>query len=295
MATVVGFVSEKGGVGKTTACYHIAVALRRYHTKKVLVVDTDYQHGGITCRFKPEMLVDFRSGEVKGATLFLQFQRLYSGQAPNGNVDLLDTDEGITLLPADPRLAQVTESKMPSSSTIREYNRRLLAHLSLVKDTLDPLIERFDYILIDSHPEISDLLRSVIYASHYCVSPVKLDMQSTVGVPSAQQAINGVNKDMEMISIALDSPPAYTPTKYAGAIAMMTTERSGGLIKSQKPQYRRLAQTGGAFDHYVTEGDGIRKAAARRCAVYDVNDTPNAERQAEQFREVTAEFLTKCP
>ena len=43
MAKVVGFISEKGGTGKTTACYHIAVALVRYHNKRVLVVDADYQ------------------------------------------------------------------------------------------------------------------------------------------------------------------------------------------------------------------------------------------------------------
>ena len=37
MGTVVAFASEKGGVGKTTICYHIAIALTRYHDKKVLV------------------------------------------------------------------------------------------------------------------------------------------------------------------------------------------------------------------------------------------------------------------
>ena len=63
MAITVGFVSEKGGVGKTTACYHIAVALRRYHEKKVLVVDTDYQRGGITCRLEPDLLDDFPQRE----------------------------------------------------------------------------------------------------------------------------------------------------------------------------------------------------------------------------------------
>ena len=31
MAVTVGLVSENGGVGKTTACYHIAVALNWYH------------------------------------------------------------------------------------------------------------------------------------------------------------------------------------------------------------------------------------------------------------------------
>ena len=46
VATVIGFVSEKGGVGKTTTVYHVAVGLVRFHKKKVLVLDTDYQRGG---------------------------------------------------------------------------------------------------------------------------------------------------------------------------------------------------------------------------------------------------------
>ena len=29
MGTTVGFASEKGGVGKTTICYHLAIALNR--------------------------------------------------------------------------------------------------------------------------------------------------------------------------------------------------------------------------------------------------------------------------
>ena len=36
MAVTVGFISEKGGVGKTTSCYHIAEALSRFHKKRVL-------------------------------------------------------------------------------------------------------------------------------------------------------------------------------------------------------------------------------------------------------------------
>ena len=51
MAATVGFASEKGGVGKTPICYHMAIALSRFHDKKVLVVDGDYQRGVITGRF----------------------------------------------------------------------------------------------------------------------------------------------------------------------------------------------------------------------------------------------------
>src|SRR6266446_5731207 len=114
--SVVGFVSEKGGVGKTTACYHIAVALCRYHDKRVLVVDTDYQRGGITCRFIPDLIEHFRSGRLPGVSLWDKFQQLYSGLEPTPNVDILDTLEQVRLLPADPRLAQVTVDKMPASN-----------------------------------------------------------------------------------------------------------------------------------------------------------------------------------
>ena len=72
----VGFISEKGGVGKTTACYHVAVALRRYHKKSVLVIDADYQRGGITGRFFPDLIEGFRTGTLPGETLFNKYQQL---------------------------------------------------------------------------------------------------------------------------------------------------------------------------------------------------------------------------
>ena len=89
MARVVGFISEKGGTGKTTACYHIAVALQQYHDKHVLVVDTDYQRGGITGRFFPELIETFGSGEMSGTTMFHKFQELYSAGERSPEVDIL--------------------------------------------------------------------------------------------------------------------------------------------------------------------------------------------------------------
>ena len=75
MATTIGFVSEKGGVGKTTTVYHVAAGLVRFHKKKVLVtLDTDYQRGGLTCRLRPEMLEDFRLGQTHHTTLFHVYQ-----------------------------------------------------------------------------------------------------------------------------------------------------------------------------------------------------------------------------
>ena len=68
MAVIVGFISEKGGVGKTTACYHIAVALSRFEGKRVLVIDADYQRGGISGRFFPRLIEAFGTGAPTGTT-----------------------------------------------------------------------------------------------------------------------------------------------------------------------------------------------------------------------------------
>jgi chromosome partitioning protein len=295
MATTVGFISEKGGVGKTTACYHLAVALQRYYNKRILVVDTDYQRGGITCRFVPSMIENFRSGGIEGATLFDKYQQLYSDMTFDLDVELLSTNENnIRLLPADPRLSQVAVEKMPASNNIRENNRRLYRHLSLLRDVLTPINYEYDYILIDSHPELSDLLRSVVFACDYCVSPVKLDLQSTIGVPSAIQCIEEVNADMDMIRAALDEIPEYQSTIFSGAIGMMAREWGGILKSTERREFRRLQHSCGVFDIYITEGDGLRQAAENRCPVYDIVGT-NAEKQANQFKNLTKEFLRRCP
>ena len=159
---------------------------------------------------------------------------------------------------------------------------------------LEPHLHNYEYILIDSHPEISEVLRSVIYACDYCVSPVKLDQQSTIGVPSALEAINEVNADVEMVQLAWGDLPTHTPTSFAGAMGMMAREWGGILKATERAEYRRLERVGGIFEKYVTEGDGLRQAAANRCPVYDVQGA-NAERQSQQFRELTEEFIRRCP
>lgn len=300
MATTVGFISEKGGVGKTTACYHLAVALSRFEVKNVMVVDTDYQRGGLTCRMFPSKIEAFRTGKVADVTLFDKFERLYGGVSEEPkSVDVLRAagkfwSWGLAVIPADSRLADVSTNQLPPTKNVQDGARKRWNHLKLIDDVLSQFRRSFDYILIDTHPELSDLLSSVVYACDYCVSPVKLDQQSSIGVPSAMEAIVMVNKDMEWICSALKDIDEYKPTQFAGAIAMMAREYRGGLKESERSQYAMLKRTCGIFESYVTEGDGLRQAAEQRCPVFDL-DTPNAKKQSGQFKLLTKEFIKKCP
>lgn len=294
MATVVGFISEKGGVGKTTACYHIAVALGRYHGKRVLVIDADYQRGGISGRFFPKLIEGFGVSAPTGTTLFNKFQQLYSASLQTPDIDLHTCGGGVDLIPADPRLSTVSVDKLPSTNNIRENNISLLAHIKTISFVLSGWQNRYDYILIDSHPEVSDVMRSIIYASDHCVSPVKLDRQSSIGVATVIGEISNVNTDISMIRRSLGVEDGYRDTSFSGAMGMMAREYSESLKQSEQLEYNHLRRSGKIFKSYVTEGDGLRVAAANRQPVYDVGGA-NAAKQATQFKELTKEFMQVCP
>lgn len=293
MSTTIGFVSEKGGVGKTTTVYHVATGLARYHDMKVLVLDTDYQRGGLTCRLRPEMLEDFRLGETNHTTLFHVYQAFYSGQGQLPTLTVLETDDEIDLVPADPRLNSVSVDKMPPTNSLIENNRMLTRHLGLIREalnTVDAPGDSYDFILIDSHPDLDDLERAVIFASDKCISPVKLDNQSATGVPSTVEAIRNVDEDMHAVATLLNENECYEDTDFLGAVGMMCREYGGGLKYSEQNIFNRLRRTTGILDSYVTEGDGIRQAAERRTTVYDI-EGDNARRQSIQYRELIDEIM----
>ena len=293
MAVTVGFISEKGGVGKTTSCYHIAEGLSRFHEKRVLVIDADYQRGGITVRFFPKLIENFGNQAPQGTTLFNKYQQLYSAAQQTTDIDIIKFNSGIDVIPADPRLSTVSTDKLPSTNNIRSNNAILLQHLKTISAVLSPIADNYDYILIDSHPEVSDVMRSIIYASDYCVSPVKLDRQSSIGVATVIGEINNVNEDIEMLRKALQVGDSYKDTVFAGAMGMMAREYAEELKQTEQYEYNRLRQAGDIFKHYITEGDGLRVAAAERVSVYDVQIS-NAYKQASQFKNLTIEFMRTC-
>jgi len=296
MATVIGFISEKGGTGKTTTCYHVATALSYYHKKKVLVLDADYQRGGITGRFFPQMIETFNKPDNNKRTLFHHFQELYSAAPKDSSIHIKSWEKygySVDVIPADPRLSSVSTDKLPSTNNIRENNLALLSHLQIVQNALDSLKPSYDYILIDSHPEVSDVLKSVIYASDYCVSPVKLDRQSSIGVATVIGAISDVNDDVSMIKATMNEEINFTPTVFSGSIGTMAREYDGILKETERLEYKKLATTSSMFKQYVTEGDGLRQAALNRCPVYNLNFA-NAHKQSKQYKDVTKELIKTC-
>ena len=221
------------------------------------------------------------------------YQTLYGGIQQIPSLTVLSTEDEIDLVPADPRLNTVSVDKMPPSNSLRANNEMLVRHISLIQESLsstDVLKGPYDFVLIDSHPDIDDLEKAVIFASDKCISPVKLDNQSATGVPSSAEAIRNVNDDMKAVATIIDLALDYQDTEFLGAVGMMCREYSGSLKYPEQIIFNRLRRTTGILNTYVTEGDGIRQAAANGTTVYDT-DGANARKQAAQHRRLIKEIL----
>lgn len=97
-----------------------------------------------------------------------------------------------------------------------------------------------------------------------------------------------------MIRKALNIEDDYRDTIFSGAIGMMAREYGEALKQSEQLEYNRLRKSGRMFETYVTEGDGLRMAAANRQPVFDIAGS-NAAKQAQQFKALAQEFIKVCP
>ena len=131
---------------------------------------------------------------------------------------------------------------MPTTNDIRENTRSLWRHLSVLDMVLAPIRKGYDYILVDSHPDIDALIRTIIYACDFLCSPVKLDLQSTIGVASAIEAVNDVNDDVKLVENAIHEELDYKPHAICRAQSPHKPGSGAAFSKqTERTEYRRLA------------------------------------------------------
>lgn len=157
MVRVVTVANQKGGVAKTTTVLNVAAALAE-SGERVLMVDLDPQ-GSLTLAsgFAPDNV------EVS----------LYDGLLKEEPAEafLLPTRFGVDLLPSNVNLALAEMELM--NAVARE--RRVAALLA-------PLLDRYDWILIDSQPSLGLLTINALAACDQVLIPVACEFLSLRGV-----------------------------------------------------------------------------------------------------------------
>jgi chromosome partitioning protein len=161
MARILSVANQKGGVGKTTTAINLATALA-IAEQRILLVDMDPQ-GNLTSG------VGLKGQAAPAGTIY---QALTSPEPVDAGQFVLDTRvKGLSLIPADRHLtgAEVELVSLPN----RE--RRL-------RDLLDALRPRFDFILVDTPPSLGLLTLNALVAADAVLIPLNCEYFALEGL-----------------------------------------------------------------------------------------------------------------
>ena len=184
---VICIANHKGGVGKTTTAAALAEGLSEYE-KRVLLIDWDPQASlTITLGFNPDKLertgYDVLSGTIK------------NNRSPSIRDVIIRTDNpNIDLVPANVELSQA------QLDLVGAFTRELI-----LKEMLQPVRRRYDFILMDCLPSLGLLTINALSAADKVVIPLQTDYLAMKGLALLLSTIlrvkNRINPALEISGI----------------------------------------------------------------------------------------------
>ena len=174
---IIAVSNQKGGVGKTTTTLNLAAGLREMG-KRVLLVDLDPQ-GSLTVA----------AGVLEVDAVRVSIGELLVARAQNQRADIREaiirTPAGIDLVPGNGMLS-AAEITLASA-----FNRE-----SVLSASLAPVLDRYDYVLIDCLPSLGLMAINALRAAHGVLIPVQADYLAVQGLAQILETIGAVREQL---------------------------------------------------------------------------------------------------
>lgn len=183
MPITISLFNNKGGVGKTTTIWNLAVSLAAKN-KRVLLIDFDPQCNlSIACLGAKEFstYLEASSENPLGQTI-KSFALPYVQQSREGVAYIKKPKEdrgNIDVVPGDFWLNNFSDILNVGTDVIGGSGLyRFLMPVMLVNKLQEKPAQGYDYVLIDLPPSFNSLVRSALYSSDYFLVPCTADLFS---------------------------------------------------------------------------------------------------------------------
>lgn len=258
MAKVITINIQKGGVGKTTTAHELAANLKQLG-KKVLAVDLD-QQGNLT---------KVSGAEIRG---YYTIYEVLRGDVVDGEV--LKMEDCIQKTPH----YDIAISHKNLKGADREFIK--WNDIFRLDDLLKQVKDRYDYIVIDTPPNLNILPNMALTAADYVLIPCTAEAFASQGLGQLQECIEEVTDERRGSNRNL---------KTLGIVFTMFSGRTG-LEKGMSTGINHIAQKKHIkiFDTNIRRSVVVGEAQARKTTLNDYSPRSNP---AIDYKNLTKEVV----
>ncbi|HKK77424.1 MAG TPA: ParA family protein [Saprospiraceae bacterium] len=254
MGLVISLLNHKGGVGKTTSAINIGAGLAKLG-KRVLLIDLD-----------PQANLTLAMGIPR------QPYTIY--EALRGESELIPYN-------AQPNLDVVTSHLDLSGAEMELINEAGREYI--LRELLDPLIPKYDFILIDCPPSLGLLTLNALTTSDQVYIPLQTQFLAMQGLAKIKQVIQKVRLRLNKT------------IKIGGVIATMYDGRKVLNREVVETIHKYFGDM--VFDTMIRDNVALAEAPAHRKDIFSYNDkSPGAQDYLALAKEIivrTERLVTK--
>jgi chromosome partitioning protein len=169
----ISFQIVKGGVGKTSLSFSLAVRASHYGAR-VLAIDLD-QQGNLTRSFNVE---------ARDIPVWINIIR----DNVSAKKSLVKISNNLDFLPSNLNNSRLDIELAQSASNLKD----------MIKDTISPIRNQYDLVIIDCPPAINKINTAVTCASDIVIIPINPDPYAMDGLEFTISELDKVKKDFKL-------------------------------------------------------------------------------------------------
>lgn len=262
---VITFANIKGGVGKTTLSYNYGAYLAN-KGKKVLMLDLDQQSS-----------LSRTYGVTEQSQTVEEIFNIYSDNRQD--VKIHHVDENIDLISGTTRLDKI-------QSRLETYNNKNMLLFQWLQQHYDNVVVKYDYMIIDCHPDLNLATKNAICISDVVLSPVIPNKYAYDAITELEIRLDELRK--ETIDFRTGETYVKAKTYYLANAIKMNTGIAHDFLNSIKEENEKSGKWIVEIPHLELFNRSTYYSVPI-CKMEKIANIPNSELTDEQRN--NSEFL----